>query len=344
LVLELYQTLPTLQQNPEPAVRLLTKLLEPVPLSAILSLEPPVDFVQGLDVAAEPFNLLTLSLLEKADAASARRLASVYQPLFVALVILWLSTETEGVADKASKVLLSLLKVDMPGPDKVAWDGPVWKRIFRDKDVYEQIFAITNLKAGNSSLSKNRKTIAQARLMDWLPAVGGLDWTAISQSYHPEIEKSYGLPAGQQSLLDYASTFMVDYKGDVLMHRSLMKFYTDLLKVKAVTTAAPSPAMQFLIAKGHHERTARYYIQPDHPSHDPIDKSFLYGPAALYVASWATLYPQDFTASTQASEQIVGKISSALEISPARWAHGYSPSEDLHVLASLPGPYLASLN
>ncbi|TID24795.1 Oxysterol-binding 4 [Venturia nashicola] len=342
LVLQLYQILPALQQDPEPAVRLLTKLLEPIPLSAILSLEPPVDFVQGLNVAAEPFNLLTLSLLEKADIASARRLASVYQPLFVALITLWLSTENERVADKASKVLITLLRVDMPGPDTVAWDGPVWKRIFRDKDVYEQIFAITSLKAGKSSLSKNRKTIAQARLMDWLPIVGGLDWPSISQSYHPEIENSYGLPPAKQSLLDYVATFLVDYKGDVLMHRSLMKFYNDLLTVIA-PTASRGSALLFLKTQGHHERTAMYYIQPDHPSHDPIDKSFLYGPAALYVASWATLYPEDFTKSTEVAEQVVNKIASALEISPARWAHGYSPAEDLHVLASLPGPYLASL-
>ncbi|KAE9976739.1 hypothetical protein BLS_001871 [Venturia inaequalis] len=342
LVLQLYQTLPTLRQDPDPAVRLLTRLLGPIPLSAILSLDPPVDFVQGLDVAAEPFNLLTLSLLEKADLASARRLASAYQPLFVALITLWLSTKDEGVADKASKVLLTLLKVDMPGPDTVAWDGPVWKRIFRDKDVYEQIFAITSLKSDKSSLSKNRKTIAQARLMAWLPIVGGLDWTSISLSYHPEIEKSYGLPPGKQSLLDYVATFLIDYKGDVLMHRSLMKFYSDLLSVMA-PTASRGSALTFLKTQGHHKRTAMHYIQPDHPSHDSIDKSFLYGPAALYVASWASLYPEDFTTSTELAEQVVGKIALALEISPARWAHGYSPAEDLHVLASLPGPYLASL-
>lgn len=343
LVLQLYQTLPTLQQDPEPAVRLLTKLLASIPLSAILSLEPPVDFVQGLDVTSEPFNRLTLSLLGQADLASARRLASAYPPLFVALITLWLSTETEGVAEKASKVLIGLLTVDMPGPDTVAWDGPVWKRIFRDRDVYEQIFAMTSLESGKSSLSKNRKTIAQARLMDWLPAVGALDWTAISQSYHPEVEKSYGLPTGQQNLLDYAAIFMVDYKGDVLMHRSLIKFYNDLLKAPTTTVGAENAALQFLKSKGLHNRTALYYIQPDHPSHDPIDKTFVYGPAALYVASWASLYPRDFTSSTQAAEQIIAKISSALEISPARWAHGYSPAEDLHILASLPGPYLASL-
>ncbi|QDS75216.1 hypothetical protein FKW77_000198 [Venturia effusa] len=342
LVLQIYHSLPTLHQNPDPAVRLLTKLLDPIPLPAILDLEPPIDLVQGLDVAAAPFNLLTLSLLDKADLASARRLASVYQPLFVALVTLWLSTETEGVADKASKVLLKLLEMDMPGPDTVAWDGLVWKRIFRDKDVYKQIFAITSLDLGKSSLSKNRTTIAQARLMDWLPVVGAMDWAAISQSYHPEIEDSYGLPSGKQSLLDWTATFMVDYRGDLLMHRNLVRFYSHLLTTVSATVSRAS-ALMFLKSQGHHERTAMYYIQPDHPSHDPADRSFLYGPAALYVASWATLYPEDFTSTIEAAEQIVGKIASALQISPARWAHGYSPAEDLHVLASLPGSYLTSL-
>jgi len=106
-----------------------------------------------------------------------------------------------------------------------------------------------------------------------------------------------------------------------------------------------SPALEFLVARGHHERTTLYYIQPDHPSHDPIDKSFLYGPAADYVASYVSAYPQYFTSNvyTQARDQLIAKIKSALEVPASKWAHAYSPAEDLHVLASLPRPYLASL-
>jgi hypothetical protein len=284
LVLGTYQLLPTLQQDPTPVVRLLTKLLEPVPLTDILSLQPPVDFVAGLDVAARPFNTLTLSLLEKADANVARGLASTHQPLFIALIRLWLATPDEGVADAASRVLASLLRVDRRDSDTPGWDGPVWKRIFRDKDVYEHFFAMTDLKTGrDTSLTKNQKTIAQARLMDWLPAVGSMDWSSISQSYHPEIESSYGLPSGKQSLLDYSASYMVDYKGDVLMHRSLIDYFSHLLQAES-----SGASLTFLVEHGIHSRTIAYYIQPDHPSHDPIDATFLYGPAARYVGSWAS--------------------------------------------------------
>jgi hypothetical protein len=284
LVLGTYQLLPTLQQDPTPVVRLLTKLLDPVPLADILSLQRPVDFVAGLDVAARPFNTLTLSLLGKADANLARRLAATQRPLFIALVRLWLATPDEGVADTASKVLTSLLKVDRRDSDTPGWDGPVWKRIFRDKDVYEQFFAMTDLKTGKDvSLNKNQKTIAQARLMDWLPTVGSMDWSSLSQSYHPEIESSYGLPAGKQSLLDYSASYMVDYKGDVLMHRSLIDFFSNLLQVES-----SGASLNFLVGRGIHSRTIAYYVEPDHPSHDPIVATFLYGPAGRYVGSWAS--------------------------------------------------------
>jgi hypothetical protein len=282
LILQAYQLLPTLRQDPTPVVRLLTKLLDPVSLGDILSLEPPVDFVAGLDVAARPFNGLTLSLLEKADINLARRLASTHPPIFVSLVRLWLATEDEGIADQASKVLIHFLKVDGRDPDAPV--HPVWKRIFGDRGVYEQFYAMTDLKAGkDSTLSKNQKTIAQARLMDWLPTVGSLDWTSISQSYHPEIESAFGLPAGEQSLLDYASSYMVDYKGDVLMHRSLINFFSKLLEIDNFGVA-----LEFLVKRGIHNRTVTYYVQPDHASHDPLDATFLYGPAAQYVGLWAS--------------------------------------------------------
>ncbi|KAF2431241.1 hypothetical protein EJ08DRAFT_193201 [Tothia fuscella] len=344
LIIQVYRLLPTLQQDPTPVVRLLTKLLDPVPLSSILSLELPVDFVAGLNVAATPFNSLTLSLLEKADTSTARRLASTYQPLFIALVTLWLSTPDEGVADRASKVILSMLRVDRQDSGIVEWDGPVWKRIFRDKDVYETMFALTDLKSRkDTSLNKNQKTIAQARIMDWLPAVGRMDWVSITQSYHPEIESSYGLPDGQQSLLDYAASYMVEFKDDVLMHRSLINFFSNLLQVQVPSPTAPSAPFDFLNAHGLHTRTIAYYVQPDHPSHDRLDATFLYGPAARYVGSWATTYPQAFSANSQTRDEVIKRISQAVDISPSRWAHAQSPAEDLHVLSCLPRSFLVSL-
>jgi hypothetical protein len=346
LILQIYQLLPELEQDPTPVIRLLSRLLEPVPLANILSLEPPVDFISGLQVAAVPFNTLTLSLLEKADANSARTLASAHPQLFVALVELWLGTQDEGVADKAGRVLVHLLRVDIPDSSTVGLDGSVWKRMFRDKNVYERIFAITDSNTGkDTSLSRSRKTVAQARLLDWLPAVGSLNWSSITQSYHPEIEASFGLPSGQRSLLDYAASRMVDYKHDVLMHRTLMASFEALLKINPSNSLVRSPALEFLARSGLHRRTLNYYIAPDDPSHDPLDVSFLYGPAAMYTARWTETYPHDLEdpRNAELKRMIFKKTNAAVSVPAARWAHAHSPSEDLHVLSSLPRAALLSL-
>jgi len=240
LVGHLAQLLPTLQQDPTPVNKLLLKLLEPYPFSAVLQFDPPVDFAAGLDLAALPFNHLALSLLDKAtvEASSARRLATSQPAVFVALVRLWLCTEDTGVADKAGNVLYGLLKVDMvktvaeqrgdgASADSVGLEGAVWRRVFRDKDVYGSVFSICSLESQQheTALSKNRKTLAQARLLEWLPKVGALNWASISEK-HPTAEG--GQP--EQSLLEFAAVHMVDYKGDVLMHRSLISFYSDLIR------------------------------------------------------------------------------------------------------------------
>ena len=122
LILQIYQLLPTLQQDPSPVNRLLSKLLEPVPLSDILSFEPSVDIVAGLDLAAQPFNLLTLSLLEKADATSAQRLATSQPRVFVSLARLWLATEDEAVADTAGRVARAASSArQTPPPAPMLW-------------------------------------------------------------------------------------------------------------------------------------------------------------------------------------------------------------------------------
>lgn len=355
LILQIYQLLPTLQQDPTPVNRLLSKLLEPIPLSTLLSFEPPVDFVAGLDLAAEPYNLLTLSLLEKADVSSAQYLATSQPLVFVSLVRLWLATGNEGVADKASKILLHLLAVDKRESAVGGWDGSVWKRIFRDKDIYGQIYSICSLNSQEPiPISKSRKTVAQARLLDWIPAVADMDWDIVTKSYIPEIEQSFSLNPGYEGLLDFAAVHMVDYKSDVLMHRTLITFFSALLttitsKSNKLSSTKPSSntdsslSLDFLTTRGLHSRTLAYYIHPDSPSHDPLDATFLYGPAADYVASYASTYPSNFAQSGDLQARVIQKITAATTLSDTRWRHSDSPSEDLHVLSSLPRTYLVSL-
>ncbi|KAF2233880.1 hypothetical protein EV356DRAFT_191449 [Viridothelium virens] len=350
LVQQLAGLVTTLQQDPTPINDLLLRLLEPYSFSDILSFEFPVDFVAGLDVAAQPFNLLTLSLLEKATATSNDAATLATKPAVVlAIVRLWLCTPDTGVADKAQNVLLGLLKADEQTPERSnesrtaltgSDQGLVWRRIFGDRDIYTLFYAACSLDVSNPDLrlSKTQKSLAQARLLSWLPKVASLDWIMVTRSHHPDVEASYGLKPTDKGLLQFASCNMVDYKGDVLLHMSLINFYADLLE--HVRKTAPngrgqSVALEFLIATGLHARSLSFYLQPGNPSHDPVDVSYLYGVSARYCSTYATSLPDHFLRSNSL-QATLAELSRALDISPNKWAHGDSPKDDLHVLASIP--------
>jgi hypothetical protein len=81
-------------------------------------------------------------------------------------------------------------------------------------------------------LSKRDKTVAQSRLLEWLPLVGNMDWNTITAGHGSDVERELGLNEGQ-GLLHYASLKMVDTADDVLMHMTLINFFSDLItKVK----------------------------------------------------------------------------------------------------------------
>ena len=66
-----------------------------------------------------------------------------------------------------------------------------------------------------------------------------------------------------------------------------------------------------------------------------MESMFLYGPAANYLATYASLYPRHFQASNM-PKRVNSRLMEALTMSPAKWAHAESPKHDLHLLASLP--------
>lgn len=234
--------LPNLQQDPTPATKLLLRLLEPYPLSVILSFDPPVDFVGGLSTPIVAFNLLMIALLAKAthDASEAAILAGLPSVVY-ALVKLWLCTPDAGVAQNAGGLLIGLLKIDQEGVNilnhgsgdgipRGSGQGLIWRRLFGDCDVYGLLYDACSHDAQTSKLelSKAARTLAQARLMDLLPDVARMDWRAATESHHPDIESRFGLHEGQ-GLLDFATVHMVNYKDDPLMHMNLINFYSALL-------------------------------------------------------------------------------------------------------------------
>jgi hypothetical protein len=307
-----------------------------------------VPYKDGLAVGdgMGPFNRLMIELLSKAtgNASDAAHAASMLEAM-QALVRLFLCTNDTGVAMQAGQLLLDLLKVDRPrqgiaGPDwrSGGGQGLVWKRIFGDRDVYNVFFEACSLDVqGEVQLSKNQKTIAQGRLLEWLPKVGGMNWTAVTHSHHRDVENKFGVQSG---LLDFAALKMVDYKEDVLMHQCLVLFFSALLsETRPLDTGTmqqhDSFGLQYLIMHGLHARTAAIYLQLPGSNPHPLEITFLYGAAAEYVGTYASNYPDHFLAS-QMPAQILDRLRHTLDLSPAKWAHSDSPKHDLNLLASLP--------
>lgn len=77
------------------------------------------------------------------------------------------------------------------------------------------------------------------------------------------------------------------------------------------------------------------YLQLPGTPLDPVESMFLYGPAANYIATYASNFPDHFLAS-EMPKQINERLMRAFSMGPAKWAHGDSPKHDLHVTASVP--------
>ena len=237
LFLQIAALLPQLQQDPSPLVRFITKLAGPYRFEDIKD----VDFEIALDLQATPFHGLILSLLEKATASSAGTQALANRPGVVASVVrLWLCTQDTGVATQAEDLLVSLLRASKNEPLSIGGEdtghihgtGPMWRRLFNDQDIRSLYYYHTALKKLSSSplpiLSKRDKTIAQARLLSWLPRVGALHWDTLVASHTIDVEREVGL-SDNQGLLHYAATKMVDTEDDMLMYMTLINFFSVLI-------------------------------------------------------------------------------------------------------------------
>jgi hypothetical protein len=252
LFLQIASLLPKLQQDPSPLTRFIIKLAEPYRFEDIKN----VEFEVGLDLQAAPFHALILTLLGKATANSVDAQALATRPTVMSSIVrLWLCTPDAGIATQAEDLLTSLLQVSKNEPAMVSSQdpsyaygtGPVWRRLFGDRDIASLYYHYTSLKQLTSPplplLNKRDKTIAQARLLSWLPQVGKLDWNALVSSHGVEAEREVGLKEGQ-GLLHYAALKMVDTEDDMLMHLTLINFFSVL-----ITTVNTKPHLTYVSSK-----------------------------------------------------------------------------------------------
>ncbi|EPS34768.1 hypothetical protein PDE_09732 [Penicillium oxalicum 114-2] len=345
--------LPVIQEDPTPLTTLATAACGSLSFTDICSIEPAIDFTAGFQAPSEPINLLALSLLAKAaQTSSDAAIVAGNSELVSALIQLWLTTSSTAVAQAALDVLWDLLEVDSVSPlekgecenstdDPRTGQGLMWRRVFKDKDVYGLLFGLCSLKGdAPEGLTKRERTVAQGRLMGLLVRAGRLHWDIVSKSQNPEIEARYE----SSSLLEFATTRMVDLS-DVLMHMTVLGFYGDLIRIdapglvarSAVQSASTfsSPALDFLISAGVHEKVISYYL--DDSKLEPVDLIYLSGPTMAYIAKYAELYPNHIlTNPSTVLDGIIARINRALAVSSTQWAQGNVPTGHLSILASLP--------
>lgn len=235
LFLQLASLLPELQQDPSPVIHFITKLAIPYRFEDIKD----VEFEIGLDLEATAFHSLILSLLEKAATSSNDAQALANRPTVIsAIVRLWLCTKDTGIATQAADLLISLLRVSKNEPISVPGEtqlhsygaGPIWKRLFNDRDIYSLYYQYTYFLNFTAFplLNKRDKTVSQARLLGWLPRVGNMDWNTIVSGHGSEAEREVGLTE-TEGLLHYAALKMVQTADDILMHMTLVNFFSDLI-------------------------------------------------------------------------------------------------------------------
>ena len=352
LLHQLSEMLPVLQQDPSPATTLVRNLVDVPDFSfqKVLDITPNIDFIAGLRSESSAINNITVELLEKAKNNNGDRgiLASMNEVVQL-LVQQLLLTDNIELHLRIKKLLEDILV--RPG-----YSSPLmWRRIFGDRNIYHNFFWICSLTPrlrtnehdciripqylDGKQLGEKKKTIAQSRLLALLAKI---DDPRLRQSHHLDIEKAYG----SKNLLDFAVNRMINYKGDVLMHLTLIQFFSDWLLESAWHERAfsdeaqrssqldVSPALYYMQASGLHARTASYYHNPTDTQ--SFDSRTLYSQASRYLETYYFLHPQHALEKLPyLLSRTLSRISVALE-DTASADFELRPPNDLKLLVALP--------
>ena len=295
----------------------------------VLAIRPPIDFVAGLSAPVSSINLITLSLLKKASLVESDSDIVAGQPAIVAaLVRLWLRTTDTEVARRSHLTLKGLLMAGREGASTVSPidQNLMWRRVFRDRDIYGSIFALCSLKTLglDGQLSKTGKTTAQARLLDLLLLI---DSEPVRCSQFPDIERIYDVGDGG-GLLSFATTHMIDFTNDTIMQLVLINFCTEFLRSPSPMSDS-SKALDFLVKAGIHSRIVSYYTDPG--PIDTLDQNFVYTPAASYVSAYARYCPSHLLGDSSILGSILKRLSTLFDA-----AFPKSQPPDIMVLVTLP--------
>ncbi|KAF8468939.1 hypothetical protein BDZ91DRAFT_721427 [Kalaharituber pfeilii] len=311
--------LQVVQQDPTCLTILLQRLLQHVPFSNILSLAEPRTFLALLQSPAPSIQYLGLFLLEKASQSSGDvAIVATWNDVCMELVKTVLCAADTGVHNEAQKVLLALLRVDLPenfleaGGDSTSTSsgsGLFWRRIFSDRDIYELILRVCSWNESNESFSV--KTRAQSRLLGLIPRLAELDWSMITATTFPDLVGRFSISSTSVSnLLDFAILGMVKSQNDVMMEMLHIDFFSSLLASTAPSDKALAYLSQPKIAK--HQQCIGFFLHPHIFTKDDMDISLLQSRAAKYCSTYSELFPEHLIDASAASILLPNGIASRL--------------------------------
>jgi hypothetical protein len=240
---------------PPPLISLTVKLLRPLPFTQALELCQPEYLITAL-ASPEPYiNELAFAILEKASRSPSDASILASTPgLLEAFLDRWLSSPAVSVGHKGVQILGDLLDVDSPlsqpvftDDQKQAYDirlvrrasqghGAVWRRLFGDEAQCWQVLQKMDTAFPSSSSDHSiiaQRSFAQDRFLRLLPRLAVLDFASLNRS------TTQLSPSGPTvSLLAFAVLFMVDRRGDELMHLTWIDFMQKLVGALRVADTA----------------------------------------------------------------------------------------------------------
>jgi hypothetical protein len=259
--------------DPRAVCSLVRRLIRPLSFSDVVAMTSEEAIIAALHAASPAAQLLGLDIVAKAAASAAEAamlagLAAVVR----AFITTWLSSPDVAVGAAATSALTALLATDCAaesravlrsdptGPCLVvppSGQGLLWRRIFGDRALYASITALCGASGQDAStvecsgssrdasitessssgqVTARAASLAHARLLEALPALALLDFSAITASPHPDVEAALGLGPGRRSLLYFASLHALD-RGDELMAYARRDFVHALLGAQALLFA-----------------------------------------------------------------------------------------------------------
>jgi hypothetical protein len=237
-----------IQEDPRPLTRLLEVDISFIPFDEIKDAMPSHKLLEGLLSPSTSVQVLCLAYLRKAaDSPSGVAWVGSNAGIVKQFITTWLTSDSTEVTERALEALMVLLGVDHVDRKVIVEEkglkgeaqgqGLLWRRLFRDPEIYALFFHWTSLKSPEyrekSKQAIHRLTISQGRLFDFIARVAELDWSNITVSHFPEIEANYSSHDTQDSrvgvsLLQYAASGMID-NTDPLMSFLRSDFFMKLL-------------------------------------------------------------------------------------------------------------------